>query len=168
MSSSIGMSKKIIKNPHNSGIQFTPELIGTDQFSRVGFKRIYFKQDIVSLLRKKLVNLYISFILGIWLKDSNTDFVIGNCLFETVKVAENTNQYQCKYSGYHIRFDSRSECLWIDGSIKKNVIIFGADNSSFVHIDGRNNILVLGERPTKGLDNATITAEARYPNNFTE
>ena len=59
------MSKKFIKNPHNSDIQFTPELIGTDQFSRVGFKRIYFKQDIVSLLRKKLVNLYISFILGI-------------------------------------------------------------------------------------------------------
>ena len=94
--------------------------------------------------------------------------MIGNCLFETVKVAENTNQYQCKYSGYHVRSDSRSECLWIDRSIEKNVIIFGVDNSSFVHIDDRNNILVLGERPTKGLDNATITAEARYPNNFTE
>ena len=41
----------------------------------------------------------------------------------------------------------------------KNVISFGVDNSSSVHIDGGNkNILVLGEWPTQGLDNATVTA----------
>ena len=38
-----------------------------------------------------------------------------------------------------------------------------------MHIDGRNkNILVLGEGPTQGLEDATITAEAKYPINFTE
>ena len=38
-----------------------------------------------------------------------------------------------------------------------------------MHNDGLNkNILVLGERPTQGLDNATITAETKYPINFTE
>ena len=38
-----------------------------------------------------------------------------------------------------------------------------------MHIDGRNkNILVFGEGPTQGSDNATITAEAKYPFNFTE
>ena len=38
-----------------------------------------------------------------------------------------------------------------------------------MHIDGRNkNVLVLGEGPTQGLDNATIAAEARYPTNFIE
>ena len=48
-------------------------------------------------------------------------------------------------------------------------VIFGVDNSSSVHIDGRNkNIIVLGEGSTQGLDNATITAEAKYPINFTE
>ena len=47
-------------------------------------------------------------------------------------------------------------------------VIFGADDSS-VHINGRNiNILVLGEGPTQGLDNSTITAKAKYPLNFTE
>ena len=36
-------------------------------------------------------------------------------------------------------------------------------------IDGRNrNILVLGEGATQGLDNATITAEAKYPVSLTE
>ena len=35
-------------------------------------------------------------------------------------------------------------------------------------LDRTQNILVLGERPTQSLDNATITAEAEYPINFTE
>ena len=51
----------------------------------------------------------------------------------------------------------------------KNVIIFSADMSSSVHVDGRNmNILVLAEGPTHGLENATITAAAKYPINFTK
>ena len=38
-----------------------------------------------------------------------------------------------------------------------------------MHIVRRNkNILVLGEGPTQGLDNATITAEDKYPVTFTE
>ena len=50
---------------------------------------------------------------------------------------------------------------------EKNVIIFGIDNSFFLHIDGRNNnTLVLGEGQTQGLDNATITAEDKYSINF--
>ena len=52
---------------------------------------------------------------------------------------------------------------------KNNVIIFGVDNSSSVHIDGRNkNILVLGEGSTRGLEGATIIAEAKHPINYTE
>ena len=50
----------------------------------------------------------------------------------------------------------------------KNIIVFGVDNSSPVHTDGKKKILVLGEGPTQGLDNATIIADAKYPNNFTE
>ena len=42
-------------------------------------------------------------------------------------------------------------------------------NSSSVHIDGRNkNILFCGEGLTQVLDNAAITAEAKYLINFTE
>ena len=51
----------------------------------------------------------------------------------------------------------------------KNIIIFGVDNGSSVHIDDRNrNILVLGERSTQGLEDATITEETKYPINSTE
>ena len=51
----------------------------------------------------------------------------------------------------------------------KNVIVFGADMSSFVHIGNENkDILILGEGPTQGLDDTTLTAEAKHPINFTE
>ena len=41
--------------------------------------------------------------------------------------------------------------------------------SSYVHIDNKNkDILILGEGPTKGLDNTTFAVEAKYPLNFTQ
>ena len=51
----------------------------------------------------------------------------------------------------------------------KNVIIFGADMSSSVHIDNKgNDILILGEGRTQGLDDATLTTEAIDPIIFTK
>ena len=51
----------------------------------------------------------------------------------------------------------------------KYVIVFGADMSSSVHVDNKNkDILILGEGPTQGLDDATLTAEAKYWINFTQ
>ena len=50
----------------------------------------------------------------------------------------------------------------------RNVIIFGTDMSSSVHIDNKNkDILILGEGTTQGLDDTTLTAEVKYPINFT-
>ena len=51
----------------------------------------------------------------------------------------------------------------------ENVIIFGADMSSSVHIDNKNkDILILGEEPTQGLDDTTLTAEEKHPISFTQ
>ena len=51
----------------------------------------------------------------------------------------------------------------------KSVVVFGADMSLFVHIDNKNkDILILGERPTQGLDYTTLTAEEKFPINFTQ
>ena len=50
----------------------------------------------------------------------------------------------------------------------KNVIIFGVDISSSVHIDNKGkDTLILGKRPTQGVDDTTLTAEAEYYINFT-
>ena len=80
------------------------------------------------------------------LKSLNTDFTLKNCLFGSVKLTRNADPDKYKYSGYGIGFGSRSEFLFTDGSMGRNVIIFGADMSSSLHIDKTvKNILVLGE-----------------------
>ena len=51
----------------------------------------------------------------------------------------------------------------------KSNTIFGVDNSSLAHTDNRKkDILVLGERPTDGLDDTTIAANAKYSFNITK
>ena len=90
-------------------------------------------------------------------------------MFGSVKLTKNVNLDKCKYSGYGIGFDSLSVFSFTDRAICKNVIIFGADMSSSVHIDSKNKyILIIGEGTTPGLDDTTLTAEAKYPINFTQ
>ena len=99
----------------------------------------------------------------------NTDFTIKNWLFGSVKLTKNADPDKCKYSGYDIGFDSRSECLFTDGSMGKNVIIFEVDMISSVHIDNNGkDILIRSEVPTQGVDDITLSAEAIYPTNFTQ
>ena len=94
---------------------------------------------------------------------------MGNCLFGSVKLTKNADLDKYKYSSYGIGFDSRSEILFTDGSFGKNVTIFGTDISSSVYIDNKNkDILILGEKPTQGLDDTTLTAEGKYPIIFTQ
>ena len=92
---------------------------------------------------KKVINLYISYALGAQLKTVNTDFTLVNCLFGSVRIWK--------------------KCYG------KNVIIFGPDMSSSVHFDNKaKDILIIGEEPTKGLDDTTLTAEPKHPVNFTQ
>ena len=49
------------------------------------------------------------------------------------------------------------------GRFDKNVIIFGVDISSSVHIDHKKKyILILGEVPMQRLDDTTLNAEKTY------
>ena len=54
--------------------------------------------------------------------------------------------------------------FWLpDGSIGKNVIIFGVDVSSSVHIDNnKKDISILGRGLTQGLGDTALSAEAQY------
>ena len=107
---------------------------------------------------KKVINIYISQILNQWPRDLDTDFTFGSCLFGSVKLTKNADLDKHKYNGYDIGFDSRLEYLFTDGSIGKNLIIFGTDMSSSVHIDNKNkDILVFVlERPTQKLDDTAL------------
>ena len=86
---------------------------------------------------------------------------------ELLKLTKNADPDKNKYSSYGLLFDSRSEFLFTDGSMGKNVIIFGANMSTSVPIDNkRNDILIIGEGPTLGLDDITLTAEAQLNKRF--
>ena len=51
----------------------------------------------------------------------------------------------------------------------RNVIIFGSDVSSSVHINNKGkDILILRERSTQELNDTTLTTEAKYPISFTQ
>ena len=107
--------------------------------------------------------------LGPQLRNLNKDFTLGNDLFGSLKLTKNADLDKYKYSSYGIGFDSSSEFLLPDGSYGKNVIIFEADMSSSLHVDNKGkDILILGEGPTQGVDDTTLTAEAIYPVNFTQ
>ena len=46
-------------------------------------------------------------------------------------------------------------------------LFFGADMISSVHIDNENkDIVTIGERAMQLLDDTTVSAEAKYPNNL--
>ena len=100
-------------------------------------------------IAKKLVNVYISYTLGPQLRNLNEDFTLGNCLFGSAKLTKNADIDKYKYTCYGREFDCRSEFLFTDRSYRKNVIIFGVDMSSSVHVDDkRKYILINGEGPT--------------------
>ena len=82
------------------------------------------------------------------LRDLNIDFTLNNCLFWYVKLIKNAGPDKYKYSCYDIEFYSR----W---KHDKNVTTFEADMSSSVQ---NKDILILGEGPSQGLDDTTLTA----------
>ena len=57
--------------------------------------------------------------------------------FRSVKLTKNADLNKYKYRIYSIGFDSRSRFSLPDGSMGKNVIIFGVDMSSSVLIDNK-------------------------------
>ena len=90
--------------------------------------------------------------------------ILPYCLFGSVKLTKNTDIKKCKFSGYGIGFDSKGTFMFSNGEFACNVIIFGADMSSSVHVDKKiKDILILGEDPNQGVDGTTLTAEKSIP-----
>ena len=128
----------------------------------VTFKGTCVKQNSVSSIHRNAANLYISYELDTWSRELNTDFTLGSCFFGAVKLAKNTDPDKCGYSGYGNEFEACSQFLLSDGSWGNRCWY-----ELSVHVDNKNNnILVLVEGTTQGLDDTNITAEAKYSINF--
>ena len=88
-------------------------------------------------------------------------------MFGAVTLTKNVDINKYGYSGYGIGFDRKSSFSFPGGGFGQNVIIFGVDMSSSVHVDNKKkDILILGKGPTQGLEH-TLTAEKMYSINFT-
>ena len=161
-----GLSDESIKPPTTSDNSLDPELNYDGTKTRVKFTKSCLKQSDHVYTHKKVVNIYIVYALEA--SSSNvSDPTIKNCLFRAVTLTKNAAIEKYKYSGYGIGFDRRSSFSFTGGGFGQNVLIFGADMSTSIHIDNnRKDILVLGRGPTQGLE-STLTAEKMYSINFT-
>ena len=61
-------------------------------------------------LPKRIVNLYISYTLNQWPRDSNTDFTLGSCFFGSAKLTNIVNLGKYKYSSYGIGLAIEAKC----------------------------------------------------------
>ena len=161
-----GLSDESIKPPTTTNNSLTPELNFYGTKTRVKFTRSCLKQSSHILTHKKVVNIYIVYELAV--SSSNTsDPTIKNCLFGAVTLTKNAGIEKYKCSGCGIGFDRRSSFSFPSGGFDQNVLIFGADISTSIHIDNmKKDILVLGRGPTQGLE-STLTAKKIYSINLT-
>ena len=74
-------------------------------------------------------------------------------------MTKNNDIDEYKYSGYEIAFDIKGLFLF-DNGFGRNCLTFVVDMNSSVHVDkNKNDILILGEEPTQGLEGTTLTTE---------
>ena len=91
-----------------------------------------------------------------------------NYLFGAVTLTKDADIDKYEYSGYGIGFDRKGSFSFAGSGFGQNVIIFGANMSSSVHVDSKGkDILILDSGSTQGLGEHSLTAEKMYSINFT-
>ena len=73
-------------------------------------------------------------------------------MFGAVSLTKNTDIDKYHYSGYGSGFDRKGRFSFPGGTFNQNVIVFGVNVSSFVHVNNKGkDILILSSGPTLGL-----------------
>ena len=131
-----GLSNESIKSPTTSNNSLNPRLSYNDTKIKVQFTGSCLKQPKFTFTHKKVVNIYIVYELGAS-SSHDSDPTIKNCLFGAVTLTKNADIEKYNYSGYGIGFDSRSRFSFTGGGFGQNVLIFGADMNTSIHIDNK-------------------------------
>ena len=134
-----GMPEENTDNITKSNSNFAPTFVDHHVLPDISFNGHCLIKNNISI-PKNVINLYISYKLGPQLRILNTDFTLGNCLFGSVKLTKNSDVDKYKYCGYGLGFDSRSKFSLPDGSMGRNVVIFGDDLNPSVYIDNKGKI----------------------------
>ena len=107
------------------------------------------KQDKTTFTHGTIVVIYIVYEISIC--DSNNNYpTLENFLFGGVNLTKNADIDKYKYSGYVTGFERPGNFSFPTGGFGCNVIFFGVDMSSSVHVDNKKNkILILRIRILK-------------------
>ena len=152
-----GLSDETIKPPSTSDNSLNPTVSYYGTKARLEFRGSCLKQDKSTFNHWKIVIIYI--INELDKKFVKTNPTLVNCLFGAVTITKNADFDKNKYSGHEIGFDRSGVYLLPDGSFGRNVVIFGVDMSSSVHVDNkRKDIVILGKYPTQGLSEHSLNA----------
>ena len=130
-----GLSNKSIKPTTTSDNSLTSELNYYGTKIKIKFTGSCLKQSDHIFTHKK-VNIYIVYELGPS-SSQNSDPTIKKCLLDAVTLTKNADIEKYKYSGYGIGFDRRSSFSFTGGGFGQNVLSFGADMSTSIHIDNK-------------------------------
>ena len=151
-------SDEKINSIKTSNHSITPNLSYYGTKTRAEFNGRCLKQDKVTFNHGKVVKTYIVFETSKNINISNY-LTLENCLFGAVILTKNVDIDKCKYSGFGIEFDRHGSFSFPGTGLDRNVIIFGVDMSSTIHVDNKKkDILNLGKGPTQRLEH-TLTAE---------
>ena len=131
-----GLSNESIKTPITTNNSLTAELNYYGTKTKMKFTGSCLKQSSHILTHKKVVNIYIVYELTAS-SSHDRDPTIKKCLFGAVTLTKNADIEKDKYSGYGIGFDRRSSFSSPSGGFGQNVLIFGADMSTSIHIDNK-------------------------------
>ena len=96
------------------------------------------KQDKITFTNRKIVNIYIIYELTGSTSEDN-DPTVKYSLFGAVRLTTNAEIDKHGYSGYEIGFDRRGSFPFPGGGFGSNVIIFGVDMNSSVHVDNKKS-----------------------------
>ena len=120
----------------------------------------------ITYIHGKAVNIYIAYELTASSSHSD-DLTLKHSLFGAIRLTKKADIDNYQYSRCGIGFDRKGSFSFPGGGFGQNVIVFGVDKSSSVHVDNKKkDILILEKGPTQGLEH-TLTAEKMYLINFT-
>ena len=161
-----GLSDESIITPATSDDSISPLISHLGNKTCLKFHGSYLKQNKFTYTHKTIVNIYIVY-ETLASSSNNSNSILKNSLFGAFELTKNDDIDKYQYSGYKIGFNRRGSSSFPGGGLGQNVIIFGVNMSSSVHIDNKKkDISILGRGPTQGLEH-TLPAEKMYSINFT-
>ena len=99
------------------------------------------KQDKITYDHRKVVNIFIVYEINDIFPVSSCP-TLRNCLLGAVSLTKNADSDRYKYSGYEIEFDKRESFSYPGAGLGRNVVIFGVDMGSSVHVDNKKKIFL--------------------------